>query len=398
VTCEDIVRQAKSSSVPNAIVPTQPTPPLRAAIPGPTVTGLNVAVYQIPTATPEADGTIAWDSTTMVLVELTASTGQHGVGFSYASRAAAEVIRDTLAAVVVGRPVDLVRAIWGDMIKAVRNAGRPGIASSAIAAVDVALWDLKGRIAGLPVFRLLGAHREAVAIYGSGGFTTYSDQQLAEQLGGWVAEGIPRVKMKIGKGWGTEPAEDLRRVAVARHAIGPTAELYVDANGGYTVKEATALAERFVDYGVTWFEEPVSADQLSQLAFVRQHVSMRVAAGEYGYSPWYFRDMLGSEAVDVLQADATRCLGVSGFLEAGSLAHGFAIPFSAHTAPAIHAQIGCVVPQLLNVEYFYDHARIENLFFDGLPRREGGYLYPDPDRPGFGWELKRPDAEKYRVA
>ncbi|HEX5417051.1 MAG TPA: enolase C-terminal domain-like protein, partial [Chloroflexota bacterium] len=279
------MRQAKASAEPRVIVPTQPSPPRHGTIPGPTVTDIQVSVYKIPTATPEADGTIAWDATTMVMVELAASSGQRGLGFSYASRAAAEVIREMLAPVVAGRPVDAVRAIWGDLIRVVRNAGRPGIAATAISAVDVALWDLKARVAGQPLFRLLGAHRAAVPIYGSGGFTTYTDQQLADQLRGWVAEGIPRVKMKIGKDWGTEPQEDLRRVGIARQAIGPTAELYVDANGGYTVKEATELARRFADFGVTWFEEPVSSDQLSQLAFVRGHVSTRVAAGEYGYGP-----------------------------------------------------------------------------------------------------------------
>jgi len=392
------VREARAVTTYRVIVPTQPPAPRPIALPGPTIARLEVHIYQVPTATPEADGTIAWDSTSVVLVEATASSGQIGVGFSYASRAAAEVIHRMLFPIASGRPVDAVRAIWGDMIKAVRNAGQPGIAATAISAVDIALWDLKGRVAQLPLFRLLGAHREGVPIYGSGGFTTYSEEQLCRQLSGWVEAGIPRVKMKIGKDWGTEPDVDIRRVESARKAIGPDAELYVDANGGYTVKEATAVAGQVANLGVTWFEEPVSSDQLSQLAFVREHIPMRVAAGEYGYSPWYFREMLGAEAVDVIQADATRCLGVDGFFEAAALAHAFGVPFSAHTAPAIHAHLGCIVPAILNVEYFSDHLRVEDLFFDGLPRRVGGYLYPDPDRPGFGWELKRPDADKYRVA
>lgn len=363
----------------------------------PIVVSLEVSAFRIPTATPEADGTISWSSTTVVLVEVIANTGEHGLGYTYASPAAASLIRDQLAPCVVGCAVDDVRATWGAMIQTVRNVGRPGIASTAISAVDTALWDLKARIAGLPLFRLLGAHRREVPIYGSGGFTTYSLSELADQLAGWVQEGIPRVKLKIGRNWGSEPAEDLARVQRAREAIGPDAELFVDANGAYSVKQAISLAERFTAYGVTWFEEPVSSDQLSQLRDVREHVSMRVAAGEYGYDPWYFRSMLQAEAVDVLQADATRCLGVSGFLEAGMLAHGFALPFSAHTAPALHAQVGCSVPEILNVEYFFDHVRIEHLLFDGTPERVGGCLRPSPERPGLGLELKRPDAERYRI-
>lgn len=363
----------------------------------PRVERLEVAAYRIPTATPEADGTISWDATTMVLVEAVASSGQRGLGYTYASAAAAPLIRELLAPLVVGRAVDDLRATWGAMIAAVRNVGRPGIASTAISAVDTALWDLKAHLAGQALFILLGAHRHEVPIYGSGGFTTYAEKQLVEQLAGWVEEGIPRVKMKVARDWGTKPDEDLARVGAVRKAIGPNAELFVDANGGYTVKQATEMARRFAEYDVTWFEEPVSSDQRDQLAFVRQHVPMRVAAGEYGYDPWYFREMLVAEAVDVLQADATRCLGVTGFLEAGVIAHSFAIPFSAHTAPSLHAQVGCVVPEILNVEYFYDHARIEEMFFDGVPRRVDGCLCPDPNRPGLGLELKRADAERFRI-
>ncbi len=363
----------------------------------PTVERLDVVVYRIPTATPEADGTIAWDSTTMVLVEAVADSGRRGLGYTYASAAAAPLIRDLLAPIVVGRAVDDLRATWGAMIRAVRNVGRPGIAATAISAVDSALWDLKARIAGLPFFLLLGATRREVPIYGSGGFTTYTEKQLIEQLAGWVGAGIPRVKMKIAKDRGTRPDEDLARVRVARQAIGPHAELFVDANGGYAAKQAIEMARRFAEYGVSWFEEPVSSDQLDQLAFVRQQAPMRVVAGEYGYDPWYFRDMLVAGAVDVLQADATRCLGLTGFLEAGAIAHGFAIPFSAHTAPALHAQVGCVVPEILNIESFFDHVRIEEQLFDGGPRRVDGCLRPDPTRPGLGLDLKRQDAERFRI-
>lgn len=362
------------------------------------VTGLETSVYRIPTNGPEADGTIRWDSTTMVLVEAIAESGERGLGYSYASATAAGVVHDHLADVVVGGAVEETGAAWDAMVAAVRNVGRPGIASTAISAVDIALWDLKARVAGQPLFRLLGPYHEQVPIYGSGGFTSYSEAELAEQLGGWVAEGIPRVKMKIGKDWGTKPNEDVARVRIAREAIGPDAELMVDANGAYAVKQAIDQAARFAEFGVNWFEEPVSSDQLEQMAFVRQHVPMVVAAGEYGYDPWYFRDMLRAGAVDILQADATRCLGVTGFLQAAALAQGFALPFSAHTAPAIHAQVGCAAARLVSVEYFYDHVRIERMLFDGTPRRVGGYLQPNQNRPGLGLELKRADAERWRIA
>ena len=359
---------------------------------------LETSVYCIPTDRPEADGTFQWASTTLVVVEVTADSGLRGVGFTYGSAAAATVIHELLAEVVVGRGLHDVRGAWGAMIAAVRNAGRPGIAATAISAVDIALWDLHARATGRPLFQLLGPHRTAVPIYGSGGFTSYSEQELAEQLGGWVAQGIPRVKMKVGTDWGARPAIDVRRVRVAREAIGPDAELFVDANGAYTVKQAIAQAHEFAAAGVVYFEEPVSSDHLEQLAFVRERVPMAVAAGEYGYDPWYFRDMLAAGAVDILQADVTRCLGITGWLEAAELAHGAATPFSAHCAPSIHAQVGCAAPALAHVEYFHDHARIEHLLFDGAPTPHAGALHPDPARPGLGLEFKRADAQRWRVA
>ena len=349
---------------------------------------LEISVYRIPTDRPEADGTFRWDSTTMVLVEAVSESGQRGLGFSYAAAAAAALVHELLEKVVVGRPLDDVGAAWLAMVCAVRNVGRPGIASTAISAVDVALWDLKARAAGQPLFRLLGPYREAVPIYGSGGFTSYSEQELAEQLGGWVEQGIPRVKMKIGKDWGTKPDEDVARVKVARRAIGPDAELFVDANGAYTARQAIEQAKRFAEHGVSYFEEPVSSDHLDQLAFVRRQAPMAIAAGEYGYDPWYFRDMLRAGAVDILQADATRCLGISGFLEAAALVHGFGVPFSAHTAPTLHAQAGCAAPAIAHVEYFHDHARIEQLLFDGAPELRDGALAWDPHAPGLGLALR----------
>jgi L-alanine-DL-glutamate epimerase-like enolase superfamily enzyme len=364
---------------------------------GTRVKELQVSVYKIPTDRPEADGTISWSSTTMVLVEVTSDSGTRGLGYSYATAAAATLIDDLLRDLVVGRDADDIGEAWRTMVDAVRNVGRPGIAATAISAVDTALWDLKSRLHEQPLFLMLGAYRRDVPIYGSGGFTTYTVDQLKDQLGGWARQGIPRVKMKLAADWGTKPDDDVARVKAARQAIGPKVELFVDANGGYTVKQAIDQAARFAEHGVTYFEEPVSSDHLEQLRFVREHVSMDVAAGEYAYDPWYVRDMLQAGAVDIQQADATRCLGVTGWLQAADLAHSFATPFSAHCAPSIHAVIACAAPQISHIEYFHDHIRIERMLFDGVLEPRQGRLCPDPSRPGLGLELKRGDAEPFRI-
>ena len=361
------------------------------------VSDVRTRVYRVPTDRPEADGTLSWDSTTLVVVEIHASSGEVGLGFSYCSAAAARLIDDVLASLIVGSPIREHPASWRRMVAAVRNVGRQGIAATAISAVDIALWDLLARVQNLPLFRLLGARRDRIPIYGSGGFTSYTDQELMDQLGGWIQQGIPRVKMKIGTDWGTRPESDIRRVQRAREAIGSDAALFVDANGAYQPKRAIALAHRFAEHGVTYFEEPVSSDQLDELRMIRQHIPQEVAAGEYGYDPWYFRVMLQSGAVDILQADATRCLGITGWLEAAALAHAAAVPFSAHCGPSIHAHAACAAPQIAHVEYFHDHVRIEHLLFDGVLEPVDGCLRPDSSRPGLGLELKARDAETYAV-
>lgn len=348
----------------------------------------------IPTDAPEADGTIAWDRTTLVLVEV-AGGGERGLGFSYAGPSAAMVVRRVLAPEVVGREVMAVAGSWEAMRHAVRNLGRPGVVSSAIAAVDFALWDLKARLLGVALVDLLGAVRDGIPVYGSGGFTSYSLDRLQEQLAGWVTEGIGMVKMKIG----THPSEDLARVRAAREAIGPEAALFVDANGAYARKEALRFAEEFAALGVVWFEEPVSSDDLEGLRLLRDRApaGMEIAAGEYGYDLVYFRRMLEAEAVDCLQVDATRCGGPTEFIRASALCAAASLPLSAHTAPSLHVHLCCAAAPARHVEYFHDHARIERMLFDGAPEPVGGSLFPDRSRPGLGLELKRADAERFQV-
>ena len=353
---------------------------------------IGARAYRIPTDAPEADGTFAWDSTTLVLVEIEAG-GRTGLGYSYSSTSIVPLIDRSLAPVVLHGDAFAIEAHWEAMTRAVRNLGRPGLAATAISAVDMALWDLKARLLDLPLVRLLGRARESVPIYGSGGFTSYADARLKEQLGRWVHEdGCRWVKMKIG----THPDQDLDRVRAARAAVGD-AELYVDANGAFHTKQALAFAERFADLGVTWFEEPVSSDDLAGLRLLRERApaGMDVAAGEYGYEPFYFRRMLEAGAVDVLQADATRCGGYTGFLRAAALADAHGAPLSAHTAPAVHLPVCCAAPRLFNLQWFHDHVRIEHMLFDGAPVPRAGEIRPDLSRPGNGLAFKPQDAERY---
>ncbi|MEO7143478.1 MAG: enolase C-terminal domain-like protein [Bryobacteraceae bacterium] len=360
----------------------------------PVIENIQVSAYTVPTKTPESDGTLKWKDTTMVLVEVSAG-GEVGLGYSYADAATARLIDHLLAPKLKGHDALSNGAAWPLMVSAIRNLGRPGIASMAIAAVDNALWDLKGKLLNAPVAALLGFVRTEIMAYGSGGFTSYSEEELRAQLGGWAGCGFRAVKMKIGR----DASADVDRVKHAREAIGPKVGLYVDANAAYTRKQALAQAQRFAEYDVTWFEEPVSADDLEGLRLIRDSAppGMNIAAGEYGYDAWYFRRMLEAGAVDVLQADATRCAGITGFLQADALCVSEFLPLSAHTSPSIHAHACCGAQRAINVEYFYDHARIERMAFDGVLEVTDGFLRPDPTRFGFGLIFKKADMQGYRV-
>lgn len=361
---------------------------------GPPIDEVRASAYRIPTDSPEADGTLSWDSTTLVVVQLTAGDEQ-GLGYTYADATVASLVKDFLAKALERHDSFDIPGCWMAMQRSVRNLGRSGLAACAISAIDNALWDLKAKTLNLPLASLLGRCRDSVPIYGSGGFTSYSNRQLREQLSGWVEkDGCRFVKMKVG----SEPERDPERVMVAKDAIGAR-ELFVDANGAFSVKEALTFAEACSEAHIRWFEEPVTSDDLPGLRLMRERApgQIDIAAGEYIYTLDDARRMLEADAVDVLQADGTRCGGITGFLQIGALCEAHHIDLSAHCAPAMHRHVGCAVPRLRHLEWFHDHVRIEGMLFDGAPVARDGAIAPDLGRPGHGIALKEKDAERFRI-
>lgn len=353
-----------------------------------------ISAYTIPTETPEADGTADWDSTTVLTVELTAGDAI-GLGFSYTTEPAAGVAQQLIEKVVLGRDPYDIPAIHHEMDRLSRNWGRPGLVSTAISAVDIALWDLKAKLLGRSLLSLLGKCRDSIAAYGSGGFTSYTERQLIDQLTGWADEGFSAVKMKIGR----DPEADIERVAQVRRALGERTEIYVDANGAYDRKRALSSSQPFSEFGVTWFEEPVTSDDRIGLRLLVEQAppSVRIAAGEYIYVLDDARLLVEAQAVDVLQVDVTRCGGITNFLKVSDLAGICHFPLSAHTSPSIHATLCCSAIPAINVEYFFDHQRIEAMLFDGAVRAKNGILQPDLSRPGLGLEIKREDNRSFQV-
>ncbi|CAL9344061.1 enolase C-terminal domain-like protein [Streptomyces sp. enrichment culture] len=371
------------------------------ALDGCVVDGVDVHAFEIPTDGPggrEQDGTLEWDSTTLVLVRVHAG-GRTGLGYTYGDVSAASFVHSVLAPVVRGGPVSSPPALWERMGARMRNAGRPGAGAMALSAVDVALWDLKARLLDLPLVHLLPAHHDRVPVYGSGGFTNYPPDRLADQLAGWVEQGIGRVKLKTSR----VPEDDPRRLTAVRRAVGDGPELFADANGALGRKEALYWAHRFHDaWDVRWFEEPVGSADLEGLRMLRERgpARLEVAAGEYAFTAQDFANLVEGPrgpAVDCLQADVTRCGGITGVLEVAGLSGVRHLDLSAHCAPAVSAHAFCAVRRLRHLEYFHDHVRVERLLFDGTLPPEDGALRPDTGRPGLGLEVRWADAEPYRV-
>ena len=357
------------------------------------ITDVTAKAYKIPTDRPEADGTFAWDSTTLIVVHVSGG-GKTGLGYTYTDASILSLIQGKLKETLSDADAMDPPAAWLAMQNAVRNMGRAGLAATAISAVDGAVWDLKAKLLDLPLCLLLGRYRDSCPVYGSGGFTTYSDDELHDQLAGWTAEGCRWVKMKIG----THPEQDPHRVATAKAAIGERT-LFVDANGAFAAKQALAFAELFAEQQVGWFEEPVSSDDLEGLQLLRSGAPacIEIAAGEYGYDIDYFRRMLNAGAVDVIQADVTRCGGVTGWLQIAALSAAHHIDLSGHCAPSYHLHAACAAPRFRHLEWFHDHVRIEQMLFDGAPRLNNGEIAPDLTRTGLGLEFKEKDARKYAV-
>ena len=353
-------------------------------------------VHRFPTPAPEADGTLEWEATTAVTVEVDAG-GCTGLGWTYSSAAAAAVVRDELAGVVRGRDALDLPGAWEAMHRAGRNLGTRGLYAQAMSAVDIALWDLKARLLDVPLADLFGRVRDRVPVYGSGGFTTLDDAQLAEQVAGWAKVGCRAMKIKIGEAWGSRVDRDLTRVRRLRTLAGDLAgegvALMVDANGGYSPGQARRVGAELDDLGVVWFEEPVSSDDVADLALLRGALHCDVAAGEYVADVHDATRLV--PGVDCLQLDVTRCGGYSGWLRCAAQAVAAGLQVSGHCAPSLHAPVAAALPELRHVEWFADHARLEPLLVDGAPAVSGGELVIGAT-PGHGMVLSA-RAEQWRT-
>ena len=275
------------------------------------ITDVTTTILSDPDPRPLQDSTVPklWHGgATDIFVHIHTDEGVEGLGVSqprppYAIR---EIIDRELKPLLIGQDPFDIEKIWNDMFWGMRNYFRKGVAVQAAAAIDVGLWDLKAKALGLPLYRLLGARYESVPVYGSGGWTNMTIDELVEESTGFVARGIRRYKMKVGMNFGQAEREDLERVAAVRDAVGDDVEIYVDANMGYNVKQAIRMSHKFEEYDVRWFEEPVLADNIDGLAEIARSTEIPVATGENEYTRHGFKELIARGGADIVQPDVGR--------------------------------------------------------------------------------------------
>jgi len=340
-------------------------------------------------------------SLSVCLVDIETDSGITGTGMTAITEeeVIAAIIDNIAAYALIGDDPLCHERIWEKLYWLLTPRGQSGYASHAIAALDLALWDIKGKALGQPCWKLLGGARTQVPVYATFGFAFFDRDELAEAASNWVARGFRRLKMTVGHHGlqrRDEPrplseviAEDVRRIRAVREAVGPDVELYIDANCSLDYFHAVSLAQRIEPCGITFFEEPVSQNDIPNLVKLRNKTSIPLAAGQNEGLASRFRDLLVAQAVDVVQPNA--CI-TGGFTQCGRIA-GMAAAFNTRFANGgawphhnMHLHAGLANGSL--VEYHSVAVDCCKLVFDGLPEPSGGWLEL-PELPGLGFEPNR---------
>jgi len=336
-----------------------------------------------------ADSTRKVESVGLLVVRVITDTGLEGIGVTYnevGGEATRDLIEINMAPRLRGKDPLATEDLYADFVQYMRGVGRKGLMFCALSAVDIALWDLKGKILGLPLHRLLGGSKTRVPVYASGGWTSYSDDELVAEAKKMVAQGYRMIKLKVGVEGGRNPRRDVLRVGKVRDAIGPGIGLMLDANNCWSAAIAAQFANRLADFDIMFLEEPVFADDIPGLARFKRSTDLPLATGEHEYTKYGARDLLMHDAVDILQLDGGRAGGYTEMLKVAALAQAWNIPVAPHALEHMHLALVAAVPNALFVERLLLFETVAGNIFVDAPVPKDGYM-DVPDAPGLGLTL-----------
>ncbi len=353
------------------------------------VTNINVWLMETKVKGNFADSTRNVETIGFVVVDVETDQGLHGIGVTY-HEVGGEAIREFIKLAIVpklaGRNPMETEALYEENFHYMRGVGRKGLAFCAYSAVDIALWDLKGKILGLPLYRLLGGNNNKVPIYASGGWTSYTTEELVSEAKDMVSRGYDKIKVKVGVDGGRNLNEDLRRIQAVRDAVGPDISIMLDANNVWQAGTAVQFANRVKECDIMLFEEPVFADDIPGLARFKQGTDIPLATGEHEYTRYGFRDLVLAGAADILQADVTRCGGYTELLKILGISQAWNLGFAPHGMEHMHMHIAAAAPNALFLERLLMFEEVVDSVYLNAPQPKNGFL-EIPDKPGLGLEL-----------
>ena len=359
------------------------------------ITDVVLETFSWPLLRPISNAAITLSRGGMTLVKIITDAGVTGIGNGYAKpviRTAIEQFRQLL----IGEDPLNVERIWQKMYSP-KAVGRRGLTTQAISAIDIGLWDLRAKVAGMPAYKLLGGFRDRVPVYIAGGYYAAGKgvRELQTEMESYVARGARAIKIKVA---GLPIAEDVARVRAAREAIGADVKLMVDANCGYRAFEAIQFARQVEQYDIYWFEEPVGADDYEGMRRVAEMTPIPIAAGENEYTKYGFRDLIACKGASIITPDAKICGGITEFMKIAALTQAHDLAVSPHGSQEVHTHLAAAIPNAILIEYFpkefdamwgkrYEHTIVLN---------PDGTVSP-PELPGFGAEPCYEHLEQFRV-
>ena len=363
------------------------------------ITNMRVECYRWPKRVPQSNGkhTYTHDGRNFVFIDTDEGiTGVGQIGGTHSSDEIVKSIFDYYKDFVIGQdPFDNER-IWDELWEP-KITGRRGLSTRVISGIDIALWDIKGKAANKPVYKLLGGYTEKVPVYIAGGYYEEGKglPELQNEMTTSVEMGADAVKMKIGA---VPINEDVERVKAVREAVGPDVKLLVDANCAYRYYEAIEIARKMEPYDIFWFEEPIPPDDYKGHVLISQATSIPIATGENEYTKYGFRDLIESRAAAILQPDALIMGGATEFMKVAAQAQAHNLPIAPHGRQEVHIHLLCAIPNGLILEYYRGETDpIFDKVFNYTLRVENGFVSP-PDLPGFGMEPDLEFLEQYRVS